>query len=163
MSSTGVVSVGFDDSKAEGRSYAKSKLAFRTIGEAAVELDVEQHVLRFWESRFSQIRPIKRGGGRRYYRPEDLDLLRRIRSLLYEQGYTIKGVQRLLKEGRGRPAASRLDARTTPDAAERPTPDAPPPRPAAKLDGGQRQGMEAVVGDLRLALEELHQTLYRPR
>ena len=67
-------------------------------------------MLRFWESKFSQVRPLKRGGGRRYYRPEDIDLLRRIRTLLYEDGYTIKGVQRLLKEGRGRlPQQQRLD------------------------------------------------------
>ncbi len=72
--------------------------AFRTISEVAEELDLPQHVLRFWETRFSQIKPLKRGGGRRYYRPEDLDLLRGIRHLLYGQGFTIKGVQRILKE-----------------------------------------------------------------
>jgi DNA-binding transcriptional MerR regulator len=76
----------------------KSPEAFRTISEAAEELDLPQHVLRFWETRFSQIKPMKRGGGRRYYRPEDVDLLRGIRHLLYEDGYTIKGVQRILKE-----------------------------------------------------------------
>lgn len=75
----------------------KSAAAFRTISEVANELDVAQHVLRFWESKFPQVRPLKRGGGRRYYRPEDIDLLRQIRSLLYEQGYTIKGAQKLLK------------------------------------------------------------------
>src|SRR5262244_2259692 len=84
------------------RRLEKSAQAFRTISEVATELDVPQHVLRFWESKFSQVRPLKRGGGRRYYRPEDIDLLRRIRSLLYDDGYTIKGVQRLLKESRGR-------------------------------------------------------------
>jgi DNA-binding transcriptional MerR regulator len=72
--------------------------AFRTISEVAEELDVPQHVLRFWESRFREIRPMKRGGGRRYYRPDDLDLLRGIRHLLYGEGYTIRGVQRLLRE-----------------------------------------------------------------
>ena len=71
------------------RRVEKSAQAFRTISEVAAELDVPQHVLRFWESKFSQVRPLKRGGGRRYYRPEDIDLLRRIRSLLYEDGYTI--------------------------------------------------------------------------
>src|SRR5260370_15553367 len=92
------------------RRIEKSAQAFRTISEVATELDVPQHVLRFWESKFSQVRPLKRGGGRRYYRPEDIDLLRRIRTLLYEDGYTIKGVQRLLKEGRGRlPQQQRLD------------------------------------------------------
>src|SRR5436853_4189424 len=76
----------------------KSPDAFRTISEVAQELDVPQHVLRFWESRFREIRPMKRGGGRRYYRPDDVDLLRGIRHLLYGEGYTIRGVQRLLRE-----------------------------------------------------------------
>ena len=77
---------------------AKSPDAFRTISEVAEELDVPQHVLRFWESKFSQVRPLKRGGGRRYYRPEDVELLRRIRALLYTEGYAIKGVQKVLRE-----------------------------------------------------------------
>jgi DNA-binding transcriptional MerR regulator len=72
--------------------------AFRTISEVAEEIDVPQHVLRFWESRFAQIRPLKRGGGRRYYRPDDVDLLRGVRHLLYGEGYTIRGVQRILRE-----------------------------------------------------------------
>lgn len=72
--------------------------AFRTISEVAEDLDLPQHVLRFWETRFAHIRPMKRGGGRRYYRPEDVDLLRGIRLLLYGEGFTIRGVQRLLKE-----------------------------------------------------------------
>ena len=76
----------------------KAPDAFRTISEVADDLDVPQHVLRFWESRFPQIRPMKRGGGRRYYRPDDIDLLRGIRHLLYGQGYTIRGVQRILRE-----------------------------------------------------------------
>jgi DNA-binding transcriptional MerR regulator len=76
----------------------KAPDAFRTISEVAEDLDIPQHVLRFWESRFSQIKPMKRGGGRRYYRPEDVALLRGIRHLLYGQGYTIKGVQRILRE-----------------------------------------------------------------
>jgi DNA-binding transcriptional MerR regulator len=76
----------------------KSPDAFRTISEVADDLDLPQHVLRFWETRFAQIRPLKRGGGRRYYRPDDVDLLRGIRHLLYGQGYTIRGVQRILKE-----------------------------------------------------------------
>jgi DNA-binding transcriptional MerR regulator len=81
------------------RRGGKSEAAFRTISEVADELDVPQHVLRFWESKFPQVKPLKRGGGRRYYRPEDVLLLRRIRDLLYAEGYTIKGVQKLLKEG----------------------------------------------------------------
>ncbi len=76
----------------------KSAEAFRTISEAAKELELPQHVLRFWETRFSQIRPLKRGGGRRYYRPEDVLLLKGIRHLLYDKGFTIKGVQKVLKE-----------------------------------------------------------------
>jgi DNA-binding transcriptional MerR regulator len=72
--------------------------AFRTISEVADDLDLPQHVLRFWETRFGQIRPMKRGGGRRYYRPDDVDLLRGIRHLLYDEGYTINGVQRILRE-----------------------------------------------------------------
>ncbi len=80
----------------------KAPEAFRTISEVADDLDVPQHVLRFWESRFSHIRPMKRAGGRRYYRAEDVDLLRGIRQLLYGEGYTIRGVQRILKGERGR-------------------------------------------------------------
>ena len=81
------------------RRAEKSATAFRTISEVADDLEVPQHVLRFWETKFPQIRPMKRGGGRRYYRPEDVDLLRTIRNLLYDQGYTIKGVQKLMREG----------------------------------------------------------------
>ncbi len=76
----------------------KSPEAFRTISEVATELDVPQHVLRFWEGRFAQIKPVKRAGGRRYYRPEDVDLLRGIRTLLYSEGFTIKGVQKILRD-----------------------------------------------------------------
>lgn len=79
----------------------KAPNAFRTISEVADELHIPQHVLRFWETKFPQIKPLKRGGGRRYYRPDDIGLLRRISDLLYIQGYTIKGVQRLLRDGGG--------------------------------------------------------------
>jgi len=85
----------------KGRSApagGKSGQAFRTIGEVADDLELPQHVLRFWETRFSQIRPLKRGGNRRYYRPEDIELLRAIKTLLYEEGYTIKGVQKRFRE-----------------------------------------------------------------
>jgi len=81
------------------RSGGKTPEAFRTISEVADDLDVPQHVLRFWETRFPQIRPLKRGGGRRYYRPADIALLKAIRGLLYDDGYTIKGVQKLIRTG----------------------------------------------------------------
>ena len=81
-----------------GLPRTKSAEAFRTISEVAADLDVPQHVLRFWETRFTQVKPVKRAGGRRYYRPEDVDLLRGIRSLLYSDGFTIKGVQKVLRE-----------------------------------------------------------------
>ncbi|MBB5372423.1 DNA-binding transcriptional MerR regulator [Acidocella aromatica] len=95
-----------DDDAAGGHEAGRQRLrktadAFRTISEVADELHVPQHVLRFWETKFPQVRPLKRGGGRRYYRPEDVGLLRRVADLLYTQGYTIKGVQRLLREGGG--------------------------------------------------------------
>jgi len=103
----------------------KAPDAFRTISEVAETLDVPQHVLRFWETRFSQIRPMKRAGGRRYYRPQDVDLLRGIRTLLYDEGYTIKGVQKILREhgvahviaiGRGELQVAVPAARTLPGA-----------------------------------------------
>ena len=96
MSADGGSEAGEDARSAGTRKSAK---AFRTISEVSDVLDVPQHVLRFWETKFSQIRPMKRGGGRRYYRPEDIVLLRGVRELLYDDGYTIKGVQKLLREG----------------------------------------------------------------
>ena len=80
------------------RRAGKSEAAYRTTGEVSEELDLPAHVLRFWESKFPEIKPLKRGGGRRYYRPEDVDLLRQIRHFLYQEGYTIRGVQKLLRE-----------------------------------------------------------------
>ena len=93
-----------------GERSGKSPDAYRTISEAAGELGVPQHVLRFWETRFTQVRPMKRAGGRRYYRPEDIALIGRIRDLLYDEGYSIRGVRKLLKSGgvrglAGKPAA----------------------------------------------------------
>ena len=106
---------GADPARARSK---KAPNAFRTISEVADELHIPQHVLRFWETKFPQVKPLKRGGGRRYYRPDDIQLLRRISDLLYIQGYTIKGVQRLLRDGGGQlsddippaPAAERLAA-----------------------------------------------------
>ena len=88
------------------RRTGKSDAAFRTTGEVSEELELPAHVLRFWESKFPEIKPLKRGGGRRYYRPEDVDLLRRIRQFLYHEGYTIRGVQKLLREGGPREEAA---------------------------------------------------------
>jgi DNA-binding transcriptional MerR regulator len=155
------------------RRLEKSAHAFRTISEVATELDVPQHVLRFWESKFSQIRPLKRGGGRRYYRPEDIDLLRRIRSLLYEDGYTIKGVQRLLKESRGRvptrdsgssempePRLVESEGRAEmPRVGPHPSTDRLPARPA-RVDASKRREIEGVLEDLQSALELLRKTLH---
>ncbi len=116
------------------RQRVKSAAAFRTISEVSTDLDVPQHVLRFWESKFTPVRPLKRGGGRRYYRPEDVELLRRIRNLLYTDGYTIKGVQRLLREGHGKldPAAGGAGAKIAP----------------AGHPAGERATLESVLADL---------------
>lgn len=122
------------------RPAGKSAAAFRTISEVSDELDVPQHVLRFWEGKFSQVRPLKRGGGRRYYRPEDIDLLRRIRDLLYSEGYTIKGVQRLLREGRAKDEGE--DA--APPAAAPSA--AAPPAAAPQLDA--KAELKAVIDEL---------------
>jgi len=112
----------------------KAPEAFRTISEVASDLDLPQHVLRFWETRFQQIKPLKRGGGRRYYRPDDVDLLRGIRHLLYSEGYTIRGAQRILKDHGIKfvqnvwRAGAPQPARATP-AVEPEIPEAPPLRP----------------------------------
>jgi DNA-binding transcriptional MerR regulator len=138
------------------RRNGKSAAAFRTTGEVAEELDLPAHVLRFWESKFPQVKPLKRGGGRRYYRPEDVDLLRRIRQCLYQQGYTIRGVQKLLRDGALRddePAAPPADEETPPTlfALE---PVADPPEPASPLPSRQM---------LREALEEVRRELLEIR
>ncbi len=103
----------------------KSQSAFRTISEVAEELDVAQHVLRFWETKFAQVRPLKRGGGRRYYRPEDVELLRQIRALLYDEGYTIKGAQKLLRARRARGAAEQAQPAQASLEVAAPAPSAP--------------------------------------
>jgi DNA-binding transcriptional MerR regulator len=126
------------------RRQAKSAEAFRTISEVAQELEVPQHVLRFWESRFPQVRPLKRAGGRRYYRPDDVVLLRRIRQCLYEQGYTIKGVQKLLREGALKS-------------------EGPMPRPASPPSAAgtpaRELGQRAALLELRRELTELRDLL----
>jgi len=138
------------------RRGSKSAEAFRTISEVATDLDVPQHVLRFWETKFTQVRPMKRGGGRRYYRPEDVDLLRSIRALLYDDGYTIKGVQKLLREGGGKPdepvpqeapAHAETVAPATPLAA-------PVPPAAANPAGPDPRELKALLSELE-ALKKL--------
>ena len=111
---------------------SKTAEAFRTISEVASELDVPKHVLRFWEARFPQIRPMKRGGGRRYYRPEDLALLRGICHLLHAEGYTIKGVQKILRE-QGIDQVKRISG-------EAETPKEPPEAAAKRGRRGKAQG-----------------------
>ena len=151
----------------------KSPDAFRTISEVADELDLPQHVLRFWETRFNQIKPMKRGGGRRYYRPEDVDLLKGIRHLLYDQGYTIKGVQKLLKQngskfavtiGSGEvTAAEALAATTRTEAEERPAPTADPGYDEDRLVGHARvtgAGVEGASGLSKDDKELLQEALY---
>jgi len=119
----------------DGRMRAKkAPNAFRTISEVADELHIPQHVLRFWETKFPQIKPLKRGGGRRYYRPDDILLLRRISDLLYIQGYTIKGVQRLLREGGGQLSE-----------------DIPPANAAERAAAEAEQAGAPVAGPLGLA------------
>jgi DNA-binding transcriptional MerR regulator len=120
----------------------KAPDAFRTISEVADDLDVPQHVLRFWESRFRDIKPMKRGGGRRYYRPEDIQLLRGIRHLLYGEGYTIRGVQRILKDQGARfvQSAWRIEAS-----------DIPPPRIADDPDVSQEENGASAAPDNELA------------
>lgn len=120
----------------------KSAAAFRTISEVANELDLPQHVLRFWESKFTAIRPMKRGGGRRYYRPEDVALLKRIRDLLHNDGYTIKGVQKLLRE-----SESKRKAAAAPAPARPPTSSAAPAAGDA-ISAETRAELKALLGEL---------------
>ena len=148
----------------------KSADAFRTISEVAESLSVPQHVLRFWETRFSQIKPMKRAGGRRYYRPADVELLRGIHDLLYKKGYTIRGVQLILKDegqayvsaiGRGEilPRKSEVAAGLAPPpgkAKVAPRPGRSPmaravddaPRVVHKLSANQSESLRAALRDL---------------
>lgn len=163
---------------ARARAATKSDAAFRTISEVSDHLQVPQHVLRFWETKFDQVQPMKRGGGRRYYRPEDIELLRQIRDCLYAEGYTIKGVQKLLREGQLSAGKSRggtngkrkappkpggaggeragedqpthaRDAAEQPDAAGQTTPE------ATGLPGGDRATLMDVLRELEDARAEL--------
>jgi len=143
-----------------GRRGAKSATAFRTISEVATDLSVPSHVLRFWETKFSQVRPLKRGGGRRYYRPEDVALLRNIRSLLYDDGYTIKGVQKLLREGAAKTPAGDASSSKRPPMVQAPKAmamSASPAMKSAKLPARTR----GVLSDVLRELEELREILRR--
>lgn len=149
----------------DGEGSDKRPGAFRTISEVATELDVPQHVLRFWETRFAQIKPVKRAGGRRYYRPEDVDLLKGVRRLLHRQGYTIRGAQRVLKErgirfvqaiGRGEAeAAAPAPEETEAPAAGRGSHE------AVALGSADRPELEAVLYELRTCRDVL-ESLTRP-
>lgn len=135
------------------RPKGKSAAAFRTISEVATALEVPQHVLRFWETRFPQIKPLKRGGGRRYYRPEDVTLLQDIRRLLYSEGYTIKGVQRLLRDGvlKGARGGEVTPAPSAPSPSRPPAPE----KPAHALPDTARSAIRSAISeleDLRAAL-----------
>ena len=162
-----------DEAEAGRGRLRKAAGAFRTISEVADELHIPQHVLRFWETKFPQVKPLKRGGGRRYYRPDDIILLRRVSDLLYTQGYTIKGVQRLLREGGGRLAdnipppteAERLAAEAEREMSlpeegqllllEVQEPPAPAPRRAAVAAGGDAERLRGVLAGVLAELEAL--------
>lgn len=144
--------------EAEARRPGKSNTAFRTISEVAGELDVPAHVLRFWEGKFNQIRPMKRGGGRRYYRPEDMSLLRRIRDLLYKEGYTIKGVQKLLRDGRA--VAPRETVEAKPPVALPPLPTPPAVTESPRVPPMQTS-LFGFDPKARRELESLHEELGR--
>jgi len=124
--------------EAAGDKSGKSPDAYRTIGEVSEQLGVAQHVLRFWESRFSQIRPVKRAGNRRYYRPEDIALIRRIRELLHDEGYSIRGVQKLLKASGVKGVLDGIDA-----------PAPAPTNVTSAAPAGDRDGLRNILGELK--------------
>jgi len=165
--------------KTKGSALAgdKANRAFRTIGEVAETLGLAQHVLRFWEKKFYQIKPVKRSSGRRYYRVEDIELLREIRTLLHDQGYTIRGVQKLLREG-GLAKAVKARANGTAPAAPPPQAKAPAAATPKKLHSddlrqvampfdllqdmsGMRQAIKTALGDLEAMHAELTARLQR--
>lgn len=130
-----------EDTEMSGARSGKSDAAFRTISEVAGDLDVPQHVLRFWETKFTQVKPLKRGGGRRYYRPEDIVLLKRIRALLYTDGMTIRGVQKMLRES----GAKGLTVEA--------------PAPAAVETPAPRPDLRRLLGELTSLRDELRAVL----
>ena len=160
--------MGADGEGAPARP-AKSASAFRTIGEVAEDLDLAAHVLRFWESKFPQLKPLKRGGGRRYYRPEDIALLHRIRQCLYQEGYTIRGVQRLLGGVTG-DRATRIDREDAPTlfplepAASSPEmSEEPPDELSGRAMPARRPRQPPISLDTKAALEEIRRELLEAR
>ncbi len=161
------------DDAVDGKAKPKkAPNAFRTISEVADELHIPQHVLRFWETKFPQVKPLKRGGGRRYYRPDDISLLRRISDLLYIQGYTIKGVQRLLREGGGKlsddippateaeqaaAAAERATQAEQPTLLPLPGPQTEQPEITAQTNAGDVEEVRRLRALLTHVLEELRE------
>ena len=154
-----------------GTRSTKSPDAFRTISEVSEELGLPQQVLRFWETKFSQIQPLKRRGGRRYYRPDDLELLRGIQDLLHVQGYTIKGVQKLIKgsgvkalvnranaleDGAGSDAEAAPSSDTPPTAATR-TPNLNTDQNTSRKSASQRDEISSVIDDLKQLRDTLRQ------
>jgi len=137
------------------RRTGKSGAAYRTTGEVSEELDLPAHVLRFWESKFPEVKPLKRGGGRRYYRPEDVDLLRRIRQFLYQEGYTIRGVQKLLREGGSREESEEPIVTGAPPTLFRLDPAVDSPGPPAPT----RHALQAALEDVRRELLEIRALL----
>ena len=139
----------------------KSPDAFRTISEAATELGVPQHVLRFWETKFSFIRPMKRAGGRRFYRRQDIDVLRGVRTLLHDEGYTIKGVQRLHKEHGVRHLVEAAAATSPTEAVEAGAPATAPTPRRPVLGEHARSRLTDVLDDLEATRERLELLLRR--
>jgi DNA-binding transcriptional MerR regulator len=135
------------------RGARKSEAAYRTTREVSEELDLPAHVLRFWESKFPEIKPLKRGGGRRYYRPEDVDLLRQIRDFLYQEGYTIRGVQKLLRDGgpQGKETPKRPVEKDVP-ATLFPLDSVADPPSAAAAPVPSRQALQAALEEVRREL-----------
>jgi len=145
---------------AVSRRTGKSGAAYRTTGEVSDELDLPAHVLRFWESKFPQIKPLKRGGGRRYYRPEDVDLLRQIRHFLHQEGYTIRGVQKLLREGgrRGKEVPGKPVEKDAPATLFPLEPVADPPN-AAAAPVSSRLALQTALEEVRRELLEIQALL----
>lgn len=143
------------------RRAGKSETAFRTIGEVAEDLDVPAHVLRFWESKFPQLKPLKRGGGRRYYRPEDIQLLRRIRQCLYQEGYTIRGVQKLLGGGAAENGGAGADTVAPSLFPLEPEPHKPAASPVPKA--ARQAAPRERKPDIRAALEDIRRELLEAR